>query len=638
MSRIGRVALGIAVVTSSCVGADDDSIDTSPTTEAPPETDAPVTAEAPVETEAPSQTDAPPATEAPVVTEPPAPDNILGWVTSDEPEDLHPDDPDRSSDMSTWIVAPLMEGLYGETAAIAYTPELLAGDGALTQNPDGSIQVDFVLRDGLTWSDGTPMTADDVRFTLDATMAADGLDESGNPAFVYDRQDRQGYDTITGLSVASDTEFSVTWSDFYPDYRGLFDRVYPSHVFSEDPVAAANELNDAFRDWNGPDGNILPSSGPMLFNSWEPGVQITLDTNSDYHGSTSPDVTRLGQVASIDGVRIDFVPDTNAEIDAITTAEAQIIFSTPDPEFADLASSEDFTVASSPGVVFDHWGLNLNNPHLAKPDVREGIAFAMDKREVVEGLYAPLFGDLLPAEGLGNAYWLSNHSSYEDHAGDAGYGAGDIAAAQASLEAAGYVLNDDGIYEHPDDGELSLRVGTPSGNRLREIQQELIQAQMADAGIDIVIDNVEGTAYFGEIPFSAEAIACSTTKGADGDCGVWDIAQFPLIASPEPNVLNPLFRTGSPSNPYGYPQPFFDQLADECDAIIDDVLRAQCYNELDRHITLLRPDFQFGLFLLPISQKPTFYGVTSDLSAAAVAPDAKGAGPLANVVDFVFAD
>jgi len=98
----------------------------------------------------------------------------------------------------------------------------------------------------------------------------------------------------------------------------------------------------------------------------------------------------------------------------------------------------------------------------------------------------PLFGDIP---------WQSDQPTYDYNIGDTtgvddGYGAGDIAAAQASLEAAGYTQNADGIYEHPDDGPLSLRVGTTGGNRLREIQEELIQAQMADAGITVISDPI----------------------------------------------------------------------------------------------------------------------------------------------------
>ena len=50
----------------------------------------------------------------------------------------------------------------------------------------------------------------------------------------------------------------------------------------------------------------------------------------------------------------------------------------------------------------------------------------------MEPLYTPLFGDLLPTAGLGNAYWMSNQPAYEDHQGEAGYGP----ATSTRLEAA----------------------------------------------------------------------------------------------------------------------------------------------------------------------------------------------------------
>ena len=68
--------------------------------------------------------------------------------------------------------------------------------------------------------------------------------------------------------------------------------------------------------------------------------------------------------------------------------------------------------------MFEHWGFNLLNPHLAKPEVREALAYALNKPEVMELLYTPLYGDNLPAEGLGNVYWMSNQSAYEDHQTD----------------------------------------------------------------------------------------------------------------------------------------------------------------------------------------------------------------------------
>ena len=56
---------------------------------------------------------------------------------------------------------------------------------------------------------------------------------------------------------------------------------------------------------------------------------------------------------------------------------------------------------------------------------------------------------------------------------------------------AGYVEGSDGVYEHPQDGRLSLRVGTTGGNKLREDQQQIIQQQLAQIGVDATIKMVD---------------------------------------------------------------------------------------------------------------------------------------------------
>jgi peptide/nickel transport system substrate-binding protein len=561
----------------------------------------------------------------------------LIWAHEQEPPDLHLDDPENNLSIVSWIRSPLLEGLYGISGATEYYPELLAGEPEVVENEDGTVTANFVLRDNLTWSDGDDLTADDVKFTYDAIMAADGTDEEGDPAYIYLKSDRTpGWDTITDLTVTSPTEFSITWETFFAGWKGVLSEVYPSHVFSADPATAANELNEALREWKLADGTIIPSSGPMVFDSWEKGVQMNLVRNDNYAGSNSPDAENKG-TAYVDGVQINFVTDTDAQINALKAGEAQIVMTQPQLAFEDLAATEGFTVSSSAGPVYEHWGLNTQNVHLKKPEVREALAFAMNKAEVMEGLYTPLFGDSLPAEGLGNTYWLSNQSAYVDHAGEAGYGQGDVESAAAALESAGYTLNADGIYEHPEDGVLTLRVGTTGGNRLREIQQELIQAQMKDAGIDIVIDNVEGADYFSAQPFSEDGLLCSSSGGAEGNCGVWDIAQFAWVGGPWPGGNSPNFDTGIGESPYGWTSAAFIAKSAECDSTVDDDARADCYNELDKFVTTLEAD-PTGLFLLPITQKPSFYGYTSSLAKAGVAPDAQGAGPLTNVGDFQFAN
>ena len=562
----------------------------------------------------------------------------LIWAHEQEPSDLHLDDPENNLTITSWIRQSMWEGLYGVTSDTQFFPELLAAEGEMADNGDGTFTASFVLRDGLMWSDGDALTADDVKYTFDMIMAttADGDDEDTDPDFVYLLGDRTGYDTITSFDVASDTEFSITWSAFFAGWKALFSEVHPAHVFGDDPAAAAAAENDALREWN-IDGTVLPSSGPLVFDNWERGVSMSLVRNDSYHGSASPDVTNTG-IAHVDGVQLNFVTDTDAQVNALKAGEAHIIYTQPQLQFEEFATSDEFTVASLAGPTFEHWGFNLNNVHLAKPEVREAIALAINKAEVMEGLYTPLFGDVLPAEGLGNTYWMSNQPQYVDHQSEAGYGAGDVEGAAAKLEAAGYVKGDDGVYAHPTDGKLTLRVGTTGGNRLREIQEELIQAQLKDAGIDIVINNGEGGGYFGDQPFNEDHLACANSGGAEGDCNIWEITQFAWVGGPWPGGQSASYRTGSGNNTYGYANAEFDAMSDECDATVDDDARADCYNELNKYVTTLELDPEGGLFMIPLTQKPSFYAYSTVLLAsAAVSPDANAAGPLVNVVDYQFA-
>jgi peptide/nickel transport system substrate-binding protein len=582
----------------------------------------------------PDSPDSPDTTEAPGPDPEGSTEGTLIWVHEQEPPDLHLDDPENNLSIASWIIQSMIEGLYGVSSETTFIPELLDGEADVVENADGSVSVNYTLRDGLTWSDGEPLTSRDVEFwweilTEGCEVEDDGTIDGSGDGCIYLIGSRNGYDKISDFEVTSDTEFTVTFPEFFAGWKALFNRVYPAHSFEG---AGAADVNDLLREWQGADGNTLPSSGPMVFASWDRGSRMNLVRNDVYHGSSSPEVRNTG-VAYVEGVEIQFVADTDTQVTSLLAGEAHIIMTQPQTQFERLADSDDFTVAASAGPVYEHWGFNLLNPHLAKPEVREAIAYALDKGEVLAGLYEPLFGDLLPAAGLGNTYWMSNQPAYVDHQTE--YDGAQIEAAAAKLEEAGYSQNADGIWEHPEDGVLSLRVGTTGGNRLREDQQEIIQQQMADAGIEIIIDNVPGGAYFSERVFASDAVAAATTQGAEGDPTIWDLTQFAWVGGPWPGGNTPAYQTGSGNNPYGYANPAFDAKAAECETIVDDDDRADCYNEADRYVTSL-VDGQ-GLVVLPITQKPSFFGyLSSQLASAAIAPDANDAGPLVYVVDYQF--
>ena len=624
-SWLVAVLLGLSLVAAACGSDTGDAVENAATAETTDDSsDNADSGEA--EDNAPSET---------TTTEPPAPDEdgavggTLIWAHEQEPPDMHLDDPNNSLSVTSWIRSALIEGLYGVDGSTSFYPELLDGEAVGTVNEDGSFTVDYTLRDGLTWSDGMPLTAADVAYTLDIQL--EGCDfEAEETGCIYLRGDFTGLDLITGYEATSDTTFSMTLANFFAGWKNILNEVYAAHAFGAD----AAEVNANLPEWSSA-GGVLPSSGPMIFEEWNRGVSMSMVRNDAYHGSNSPDARNDG-VAFVDGVDINFVSDTDAQINALKAGEAQIIMTQPQLAFGErLSTDENFTVASSAGPVFEHWGLNLLNVHLSDPLVREAMAFGIDKTEVMAGLYTPLFGDNLPAEGLGSTYWLSNQPAYVD--AQVEYEGPQNDAAKERLTQAGYSDSGDGIFEHPERGRLTLRVGTTGGNALRELQQQIIQAQLANAGFEIEIDNVPGTAYFGERPFAEEALAASASGGAEGDSTIWDVTQFAWVGGPWPGGQTAAYLTGNGNNPYGFANAEFDTRSAECDSTVDDDVRAECYNELNRYVTTLEIDADSGLFMIPLTQKPSFYGfLSSVLSGAGVAPDAQGAGPLANVVDFQF--
>jgi peptide/nickel transport system substrate-binding protein len=555
----------------------------------------------------------------------------LTWVHEQEPPDLHFDDPDNGLLITSWIQQGLLEGAFGVSADTAFVEELV--DTAEVSEDDDGFVYRYELREDLQWSDGEPLTAEHFEQTYELILDGVDLDEEDptqDATLAF--EDRGDYLRIVpgSFEVEDELTFSYATEEFFAGWPTLFERVYPTHVLSDD----GEEANEQLAEFE-VDGEPLPSSGPFVFSRWVEGTGIALDANEDYHGRhpDNDDVVNNG-APCVDGVEIRFLTSAEQMVQALTAGEGDLLFTQPQVAFGErIVPSDGLTVASSPGTAWEHWGFNLHAPHVSRPEVREAIAYAIDKPQLMELIYTPLYGDLLPEEGLGNVYWMSHQPDYEDHTTPLGYGSGDRDAAAELMEEAGYELDDEGIWEHPDDGTATLRVGTTGGNQIRELQQQVLQQQLNRAGFDIVLDNVAGTAYFSQRPFAEEHTECVTSGGEDGNCELWEIAQFAWLGGPWPGDSHISFLGRSPNNPYGYDDEDFDELVFECEEEIDDAARADCYQVLSRVLTTREVDDD-GLVVIPLTQKPQFYAYADEnLRRAALAPDFRSGGPLVYGVD-----
>jgi peptide/nickel transport system substrate-binding protein len=561
-----------------------------------------------------------------------AEDGVVVWVTDREPPDLHVDDPDNGTQIAAWIRQGLLEGLYGVDGNVTHIPELLAGAPVVEVNNSGTVSISYQLRDGLQWSDGTPLTANDVAYThriiiegceteLDGSVV-DGSDDG----CIYRSANRLGYDLVTAFTVQDDTHFTVDFASFYPGWRNLYDQIFAEHAFGEN----ADVVNANLQQWQTPDGTALPSSGPLLLTAWEQGVKLEMAANEQYHGSVNPDLTNTG-APTVSGVQVVFVPDARARAELMVSGAADLLVTNLDPDLVDLTASGAVTVAAQPGETYELLGLNLLDPHLSNPAVRQAIAYAVDKSALITEVYQPLIGEVLPAEGLGNSYWVPTQPGYQDH--QTTFAGHQVDAARTALTEAGYEEGEDGVFTHPDAGRLALRAGTTGGNALREQELEVVAAQLREAGFEITIENIPGGLFFEQGPFSPEALAASESEGRDGDSDRWDLALFSWSTGPWPGAVSGAYRSGSLSNPYGFTLPEFDAASVECDALSDDTGRAECYNNLDTFATTLDHG-EDGLFLIPLTQKPHYLAYGGDLTAIGVVPDTYQGGPLIAIADY----
>ena len=144
-----------------------------------------------------------------------------------------------------------------------------------------------------------------------------------------------------------------------------------------------------------------------------------------------------------------------------------------------------------------------------------------------------------------------------------------MAGATKLLEEAGYTKGADGIYAKGGK-KLSLRFSTTAGNKLRETQGELFQAQMKEIGVEIKIANVDSPKFFGEwLPN-----------------GNFDIANFAWVGTPFAiSGSRDIYRTGGGSNYGKYANKKVDDLFTQANGETDEAKSAELGNQIDQQLT-----------------------------------------------------
>ena len=387
-------------------------------------------------------------------------------------------------------------GLYTHAADGTLQPELATG---YTVSDDG-LTYTFTLREGLTWSDGEPLTAED--FVYSWQRAAD---PANGAVYSYLYSIIAGYGTDAGLAVSASEDglsFTVELAAPCPYMLDLaaFPAFYP--VPQHCVEAAEGYLNE--------DGSLLDpgawateagfvTSGAYTLESWTHDESMVYVKNPNYWNAQSVTMERLEFMLSADDATI-YAAYRAGDLDFIDTVPADempALLESGDPEFY---------VADNLGTYF--LCFNVNSPMFEgmtdaqAANVRKAISMLIDRTWISETvrLTEPPANTFVPAamaDGNGGTFRQNDDAYTYPDAEDVGYMSltSDVEGAIALLEEAGYTF-EGGVLsaETPLSFEYLVNPGTQ-----HEGVAQLIQEDLAVVGIEMTIRSVEWNVLPGEM-------------------------------------------------------------------------------------------------------------------------------------------
>ncbi len=357
----------------------------------------------------------------------------------------------------------------------AELPTLDNGLVKIEDRPDGKkgMAVTIKLKPDLEWGDGVPVTAKDIAFTW--KLGSDPASGFSNP---------NPWNRASSVDVVDDHTAVMHLTRVRADYN-QWDQILPEHI--EGPVVAkAAGAGDYLTGTVYNRAPLTPGlyDGPYMITGYDSGAQIVMEPNPHWAG-TKPGFKRivLKHIENTAALQANLL---SGDVDMVA---GEGIGLTIDQVLALQKQHPDaFHYEFRPSLAFEHIDLKKENPLLADVRVRRALLMAMDRQTMVEKLF---HGTQKVA-----TTWVNPLNPYYDPSIPVVNF--DLAGAQALLKEAGWNPGADGICTNAAGARLSFELGTTAGNRLRELQEQVLQSNLKNACVEITLKNEPARTLFGE--------------------------------------------------------------------------------------------------------------------------------------------
>ena len=349
-------------------------------------------------------------------------------------------------------------------------------------------QITWKLKEGLLWSDGSPVTSADVKFTADYCMHPEG----GCAQLAK-------FEGISSIETPDDLTVVVNFAEPKPN-------PYQAFMGGQSPILQAAQFADCLgaKAPECTEANFSPiGTGPFVVDEFRPNDVISLSANPNYRDPAKPAFATMTFKGGGDAAAAGRAVLETGEYDYAWNLQLA-------PEvIAKMAEGGKGTPVSAFGTLVERIEMNLTDPSPSLPEgeratakhphpilsdmkVRKALSMAIDRPLLVEIGYGQAGRptcNLVPAPEI---YASDNTECLTQ----------DIEGAKALLEEAGWTVGADGIREK-DGMKLSLLYQT-STNAVRQDFQALIKQWWSEIGVETELRNVSGSVFFGGDPGSPD--------------------------------------------------------------------------------------------------------------------------------------
>ncbi|MFF2272609.1 ABC transporter substrate-binding protein [Agromyces sp. NPDC058136] len=386
----------------------------------------------------------------------------------------------------------------------------------------------YRLREGVTFHDGTPLTAADAV----ASMSRHLDPEVGSSWYSV-------YQNVVSIEATGDLEVTVT--------TGIPDSQFSQGMAgSAGVIESAATLAEKGLDYGNSTG-LVNCTGPFELAEWQSGESVTLTRYDGYWDDSL--AAKSGEVKFV------FMGDATARVNALKSGDVDGGWMLPVDGIAQLQQTSGDVYFGLNTAVSSLIVSNLDGP-LGDVNVRKALLMALDREGILEAA-GKGYGEVTSALTTESVWGGASDATREDAFGGLEEYPYDLEAAKQLVEEAGVA------------GEKIVIKTAPLGNDFAVISQATVAAAQS-IGLEAEIETVTPSAY------TALFSDPSAREGIDLFYTVW------YLSTPDPLEMYGVLRTGEFSNYGEWSNPEFDALANEAVGTFDGEERAQKSAELQK--------------------------------------------------------